>query len=106
MSTVVLLLSTFPDVNSARTAVRTLVEEKLVACGNISSGLESIYRWRGVVETAAEVLVIFKTTAARSDAAIERLAKLHHYEIPEVVRIPATGGWQPYLDWVEQSVAG
>ena len=50
---IVVLLSTFPDVEAARTAVRTLVEERLVACGNILPGVESIYRWQGAVETSA-----------------------------------------------------
>jgi periplasmic divalent cation tolerance protein len=104
MSDVVLLLSTFPNVNAARAAVRTLVEERLAACGNIAPGIESIYRWKGEIETGAEVLVICKTTAARADDAQARLRKLHPYEVPEVLRVPVTDGWPDYLAWVRESV--
>ena len=106
MPAVVLLLSTFPNANSARAAVHTLVEERLAACGNIAAGCESIYRWQGSIETSHEVLVIFKTTGERSAAAIERIAKLHPYEVPEILQIPAAGGWPAYLNWVEESVTG
>lgn len=105
MSEVVLLLSTFPDVETARATTHALLAEKLVACGNIVPGLESIYTWKGAVETSAEVFVIFKTTADRAEAAIGRIAALHPYEVPEVLQFPATGGWPPYFAWVRESVA-
>lgn len=105
MTDVIILLSTFPDIAVARTAVRTLVEERLVACGNIMPGVESIYRWQGAVETSAEVMVIFKTTADSAEAAQARLRELHPYEVPEILRLPVDGGWPPYLDWVREQTA-
>ena len=105
MTDVILLLSTFPDIGAARTAVRTLVEERLVACGNIMPGVESIYRWQGAVETSMEVMVIFKTTADSAEAAQARLRELHPYEVPEILRLPVDGGWPPYLDWVMDSTS-
>ena len=105
MTDVIILLSTFPDIAAARTAVRTLVEERLVACGNIMPGVESIYRWQGAVETSMEVMVIFKTTADSAEAAQARLRELHPYEVPEILRLPVDGGWPPYLDWVRDSTS-
>jgi periplasmic divalent cation tolerance protein len=104
MSDAVVLVSTFPDRTAARTAVRTLVEERLVACGNIMAGVESIYRWQGAIETAEEVMVIFKTTADSAEAAQARLRELHPYEVPEILRLPVDGGWPAYLDWVREQV--
>jgi periplasmic divalent cation tolerance protein len=102
---IVLLLSTFPDRDAAITAVRTLVEKRLVACGNIVPGVESIYRWQGSVETSAEVMVIFKTTADSAEAAQARLRELHPYEVPEILQLPVDAGWAPYLDWVRDSTS-
>ncbi len=101
---IIVLLSTFPDRVVARNAVRTLVEERLVACGNIVPGVESIYRWQEAVETAEEVMVIFKTTADSAEAAQARLRELHPYKVPEILRLPVDGGWPPYLDWVSEQV--
>ena len=39
------VFATFPDADTARRIVRTLVEERLAACGNLVPGIESIYRW-------------------------------------------------------------
>ena len=66
-SEVVILLSNFPDAATARKAVRALVEERLIACGNLIPGVESIYEWKGVVETSAEVTVIAKTSGTRAE---------------------------------------
>jgi periplasmic divalent cation tolerance protein len=104
MSTPILLLSTFPNVASARAAAHSLVEERLAACGSLLPQVESIYRWKGEIETGAEVFVIFKTTDERADAAQARLRTLHPYEVPEIIRVPVTGGWPEYLSWVEESV--
>ena len=97
------VFTTWPDVETARTAARMLVEERLAACGNIVPGVESVYRWEGKVETGAEVLVVFKTVLG-SDAAFEtRLRALHPYQVPEVLALRVAGGLPAYLRWVEQS---
>ena len=101
---VVLLLSTFPNQEAARIAARTLVQERLVACGNLVPGVESIYTWQGAVETETEVLVVFKTVMQYAEEAMLRLRGLHPYEVPEILRIAVEDGWPDYLNWVRESV--
>ena len=98
-SEVVILLSNFPDAAVARNAVRTLVEERLIACGNIIPGIESIYEWKGTLETSAEVMVVCKTTLSSAPDAMARLRALHPYEVPEILQIPVSAGWPDYLAW-------
>lgn len=100
---VLVVLTTWPDLEKARAAGRALVEEKLAACANIVPGVESIYRWQNAVETSAEVLVILKTTLARYEALEARILELHSYEIPEIVVLRASDGLPRYLRWVEDS---
>ena len=97
---VIILLSNFPDAATARAAVRSLVEERLIACGNIVPGIESIYEWKGAVETSAEVMVVCKTTLNSAPAAQERLRALHPYEVPEILQVAVSDGWPDYLAWV------
>ena len=80
--------------------MRTLVEERLIACGNIVPGVESIYEWKGVLETSAEVMVVCKTTVHSASAAQTRLRALHPYEVPEILQIPVSDGWPDYISWV------
>jgi periplasmic divalent cation tolerance protein len=97
---VVAVLVSAPDVETARRIGRALVEERLAACVNLVPGVSSIYRWRGAVEEAAEVLLVAKTRAARADALAARVRALHPYELPEVVVLPVRGGSRAYLQWV------
>lgn len=97
------LLTTAPSAEVAESIVNTLVAERLIACGNITLPVTSIYRWQGETERAAEVLVIMKTTLERVDRVTQRVVELHPYELPEVLSLPVDGGHAPYLKWVEDS---
>lgn len=95
-----LVVSTFPDAETARRIVRQLVEEELVACGTLLPGAESIYRWKEAIETASECVTLFKTTSEGYPALEARLKTLHPYELPEIVAFAASGGLPAYLQWV------
>ena len=102
---VLLALSTFPDIETARRIARQLVTENFVACANVISAIESIYRWQGKIEEGNETLVLFKTTAARSAAFQEKLKSLHPYDVPEVIFLPIADGSPEYLRWVAENCA-
>ena len=95
-----LVVSTFPDADSAAAAVRALVEEKLAACGTILPGVRSIYAWEEKIEDAAEVLVLLKTRAPLYAKLEKRLSKLHPYEVPEIVAWEPGAVSKPYAAWV------
>ena len=99
------VLVTAPDAGVAERLVRGLVEEGVVACGNILSGVTSIYRWQGEVERAGEALVVFKTTAAGAARLVERVPELHPYDVPEVLVLEVEAGHGPYLKWISENVS-
>lgn len=79
---------------------RTLVEERLVACGHTLSGIRSIYRWAGAVQDEAEARVALHTRRSLVGAIVERTAELHPYAVPCVIALPLVGGNPAYLDWI------
>ena len=97
---VTLVLVAAPDEATGRRIARALVEERLAACVNVLPGVRSVYRWKGAVEEASEVLLIAKTRADRSAALASRVRALHPYQLPEVVVLPVTDGSRAYLRWV------
>lgn len=101
-----LVLCTFPDVEQARQIGTVLVERQLAACVNLLPGVESIYRWRGKVEQAAEVLAVFKTASDVYPALVGALAALHPYEVPEIVALEPAAVADSYLAWLLAEVAG
>jgi periplasmic divalent cation tolerance protein len=94
------VLSTFPDEETAAEAVRTLVSENLAACGTLLPGARSIYRWQGKIEDAREVVVIFKLPAASEDLFASRLLELHPYDVPEIVSLIPSHVHEAYAQWV------
>lgn len=96
---------TAPSAEVAASLARTLVSERLVACGNLVPGLRSIYAWEGEICDEPEVLLILKTTADRVDDLAARVAALHPYAVPEVVALPIDAGLPAYLAWIDENVA-
>ncbi|HUP20406.1 MAG TPA: divalent-cation tolerance protein CutA [Gemmatimonadota bacterium] len=94
------VLTTCPDAETARRLARTLVEERLAACGNVVPGLVSIYRWQGTVESAEECLLILKTRDDRVPALASRLDEIHPYDVPEMLALPVAAGADSYVRWV------
>jgi periplasmic divalent cation tolerance protein len=97
---ILLVLSTFPEIDTARRIARQLVAENFAACSNIIPTVESIYRWQGEVEQGSETLVFFKTSAARYDAFQDKLKSLHPYDVPEIICLDIRDGLPDYLRWV------
>jgi len=81
-----------------------LVDRNLAACVNISSPVRSIYRWQGKVESAPEWLLTVKTRRERFEDISAAIQSLHSYELPEIIALPITAGFAPYLKWITQSV--
>jgi periplasmic divalent cation tolerance protein len=50
------------------------------------------------------MLMIIKTTRDRAGSAMARLRELHSYELPEMLVLPVTGGYPPYLEWLFQEI--
>lgn len=61
--TVLLVLTTLPDAQSARDLARQVVDSGLAACASIQAECDSVYRWQGAHEQAREVPVLLKTCA-------------------------------------------
>jgi len=99
-----LVISTAGSKEEASRIARTLVEERLAACVNIIGPIESVYRWQGKVENAAEFLILAKTVSAKSKMVIKRLQELHSYDLPEAIEIDMDGGSPEYLEWIAASV--
>ena len=94
------VITTAGDGETARRIAAVLVENRLAACVNILSGVNSIYRWRGETVDEGEFLLVIKTWSDRFDDLKRRIVAEHTYEVPEVVARSIESGHAPYLEWV------
>jgi len=101
----VIILVTAPNLRVARRLARGAVEAQLAACVNVLPKLESHYRWLGKIESAAEILLIFKSVRRRI-AALEKFVLANHpYKTPEFLVLPVAAGNARYLAWMCDSLA-
>jgi periplasmic divalent cation tolerance protein len=99
-----IVLSTCADREQAERIAHRMVELQVAACVNILPGVQSIYRWQGKVESAAEVLMVIKTRADLVPEVEMTIAGLHSYEVPEFLVLPIYAGSHAYLAWLSESL--
>ena len=100
---ILLALSTFPDAEIARRISNQLVSERFAACANILPSIESIYRWKGEIESANETLVFFKVSDDRQSAFQDKLRSVHPYDVPEIIFVSVASALPEYLRWVAEN---
>jgi periplasmic divalent cation tolerance protein len=100
-----IILTTAANLEEAGRLGRALVEERLAACATVIPAVESIYSWKGKMETSSEAMLLLKTGSEQVSALEARLHQLHSYETPEFLVLPAEAGSRDYLAWMFSSLA-
>ncbi len=95
---------TAPDLETARSIARTVVGRRLAACANLWP-IESMYHWKGKLEEANEVVIVFKTRRALLQKLIAAVRENHPYEIPCIVSYPMGPASREYLDWIDKETS-
>ena len=80
-----------------------LVGAHLAACVQILPEMESVYRWQGKIERAAEILLLAKTTRSKFEELEREVRALHSYDTPEIIAVPVVAGSASYVDWLIKS---
>jgi periplasmic divalent cation tolerance protein len=89
----------------AENLARILVEKRAAACAQMIPGVQSVYWWKGAVQTDEEVLLVVKTMKSKLGDIAALLKEHHPYELPELVFLPLQGGLEDYIAWIRQSVS-
>ena len=100
------MLSACPTAEESERIAQAAVDLRLAACVQILPQMRSVYRWQGKVESAAEHLLLFKTTSANFELLRSKIEELHSYDVPEILAIPAAAGSDKYLAWLSGEVNG
>ncbi|TQM02138.1 divalent-cation tolerance protein CutA [Pseudonocardia kunmingensis] len=79
---------------------RSLVEDRLVACGHNLTSMRAIYRWDGRVHDDPQARVALHTRAELVPEIVARADRDHADDVPCVIAMPLSGGHPEYLRWV------
>lgn len=85
---------------------RSLIEDRLAACGQHIAPIRSIYRWDGSIHDDREVRVALHTRASLVPAIIDRVRREHSYRVPCVLAISVESGNPDYISWVIEETNG
>ncbi len=96
-SNFVVLYSTFESQNDAADAATILLNKRLIACAVFLEG-NSLFWWKGRIDHARETILLAKTPKSTEVKARKELEKIHPYEVPCILTLPA-GANESYLKW-------
>ena len=89
------------DKEIAEGIVRTLLDERLISCGQINE-IESIYRWREEIVEDKGYLVSMSARLNDYKFIEKRIKDLHTYELPEISYFEINGS-NEFLNWINSS---
>jgi periplasmic divalent cation tolerance protein len=84
---------------------RTLVDERLAACGHVIPAIRSVYRWQDEVHDEGEARVGLHTRTELVPRIVARADREHPYDVPCVIALPLSGGNPAYLRWIAQETS-
>ena len=97
------VFTTTDNLEEARKLAKTLVEQKLAACAQISE-IESFYTWENDVQNGQEFRIMFKTTKDKYKDMERAILKIHSYDLPAIYAVDVDALHKPYGDWVNESL--
>jgi len=100
----VVLIVTVADAEEARRIAEVLLKQRKAASVNIVPKVNSLFWWRGKINSAEENLLIVKTKTPLLNEVIKLVKENHSYEIPQIIALPIVGGNQDYLAWIDGEV--
>lgn len=100
-----MIISSFPDADSARQIGTLLLEKQLAACVTLLPAARSMYRWQGKIEQSEETIAHIKSSRTHFSQVERCIAQHHPYEVPEIIALPITEIADSYRNWMIASLA-
>lgn len=101
---IVVCFVTCPSREVGSALAKMLVDQRLAACVNIISHVESVYRWKEDICIEEEALLVIKTSQELTDKVKDFIVEQHPYEVPEFIALQASQVSHPYAQWILSSV--
>ena len=106
MNPYIIVIATTASKQEAENIAQHLLQERLIACANITVPVASLFHWNDKLEKAEEHLVFMKTRKDLFEKLSETVKKLHSYEVPEIIALPIVDGSKEYLAWLDSCLVG
>lgn len=88
------------SLKEAKTLIKKLLDQRLIACANMIKNMTSIYTWEGEICEDEEFKIILKTKDIHFESIRGFLQENSQYEIPEISKVKIDEANPAYLDWL------
>ena len=99
-----IVITTAPDREEAENLAEGILGNHLAACVQMAD-IRSFFIWEGAIQKESEVALYIKTTDARYSDLEAYILENHSYDVPEIIKLPVTGGLPAYLNWLDSTTA-
>ena len=99
-----MVITTAPDREEAENLADGILGNRLAACVQLSD-IRSFFLWEGAMQKESEVALYIKTTEACYSDLEAYILEHHSYDVPEIIKLPVTGGLPAYLNWLDSTTA-
>ena len=99
-----IVITTAPDREEAENLAEGILDNRLAACVQMAD-IRSFFLWEGAMQKESEVALYIKTTEARYSDLEAYIQEYHSYDVPEIIKLPVTGGLPGYLNWLDSTTA-
>lgn len=97
----IIVYTTCPDQEVARTISHKVVREHLAACVHSHPAGTSVFEWEGQIEEESEILLMIKTKEKLYESLEAAILAEHPYDVPEIIAVSIDQGLAPYLRWID-----
>ncbi|HSL39259.1 MAG TPA: divalent-cation tolerance protein CutA [Desulforhopalus sp.] len=104
METIYLLSTTLEKKDAAHNLAAHLLDQRLIACAQITGPITSLFRWQGEQTTAEEWLLTVKTAPHLAQATKAEISRKHPYEVPEIIGQEVGDVSESYRNWRGEEV--
>lgn len=95
-----MVMTTVTGRDEAERLAEGILRNRLGACVQMAD-VRSVFLWQGKVQREDEVLLLVKGVGERYEELEDYIRSHHSYDVPEILRLPVTGGFSDYLAWLD-----
>ena len=96
-----IILSTCASQKEADKIAALLLEQRIASCVQMKP-IISHYHWKGNISRSKEIHLLIKTTDSHYSHVESLIRENHSYEVPEIVKLPISDGFEEYLSWISR----
>ncbi len=98
--TIVLFYITVPHTDTGVSIAKKLLEQKLIACGNVLPAHTAIYKWEDKIQEDSEHVLILKTRRALAPQVEKEVKAIHPYDCPCILQISPSNANAEFVEWL------